>query len=1323
MRILYSILLVILAPVLAVGQLTEEDRTFFENKIRPTLALECYECHNSHGKAKGGLVLDYAGGLLDGGDSGPSIVPGKPDTSLLLQVMRHEIEGLRMPKGGPKVDGAITDDFAEWIRRGAPDPRQTPPTKDQLDQATSWDTVFKSRQSWWSFQPVAAHQAEKTIDDFLDAKLEQAGLSPVGPAEPRVLLRRLSYALTGLPPTREEIAAFLKHGDLSREIDRLLDSPAFGERWARHWMDWWRYADSHGSEGDPRIAHAWQYRDYLIRALNADIPYDQLLREHVAGDLLAEPRLNEEMAINESAIGPAHFRMVFHGFAPTDALDELVRFTDNQVDVLTKASMGLTVSCARCHDHKFDAISQADFTALYGIMSSTRPGYVPIDTPERRDLHKAELQTLKQKIRGQVADAWRKMIDDIDEDSWNDVKAEQREHPLYAWRQPADAQTLASQAPPEAKAATHWKGMDLADWYFSGTAMPPNSGATPHVGPKAPVALAGEFVVKREGDKIFDQLLPTGLYTHLLSDKHSGTFTSPNFHIGDTTKSLDVKVLGGGDARLRYVVQNYPRQGTVYPLRRLNRGLGWEGFGLDYWRGDDAHVELTTAAEGPIERSDQARSWFGITEVAVLEEGQARPPEDPARAFRAVFDQEMDKFVPPRHYKRALRKAVHAWTTGLADEATDDERAAYESRIEFLAAFVQHGLLPTSMEQIPGAEQTVAEYRKLEAGIQLPIRVPGLIESAGRDAPLYIRGNHKTPGDPVPRRFLDTVDNEPFQSKRSGRLELAEHILADNNPFTSRVLVNRLWHHLFGTGLFATPDNLGRLGEKPSHPELLDQLAQQFVADGWSLKTAIKHIVSSEAFQRASTPVAAAAETDPDNRLLSYYPVRRLEAEAIRDTMVALSGSADRRMFGPGAHGNSRRRSVYVDTIRNRRDPFLQTFDAPEPLTTRGRRNITNVPGQSLTLLNDPRVIQLAGQFAAQKRGATDSARIDDMYEAALGRLPTDNERDRALAYVHGLDAAEKQALAEMRQIDKRIAEHRGAIHAMLKPAREKILATRGTREKPAGPKPVAHWDFEEDGKDLVAGLPLYLNNSASLENGGLKVGGLAHAVSASLPFDLGEKTLVASVKLNTLKQRAGGVMTVQTGDGHVFDAIVFAEQQPRQWLAGSDGFRRTEPLQGDEEREAHEQPVTLALSYAADGTITAYRNGQPYGRPIRKQAKPVGYAKDNAVVVFGCRHTPADHNRVLDGSIMEAMLFDRALDPREIAAASGFENTYVSEKELLASLEASQRVKLKSLRVAIAELEEQRRAFQGVETSSPQQAWNDLAQAIFNLKEFIYLR
>jgi hypothetical protein len=330
--------------------------------------------------------------MVRGGDKGPVLSLKKPEESLLLRVMRHEINNLKMPKGGPKLTDSIIMDFEKWISNGAYDPREKPPTAEEFAKETSWEKIREKRKLWWSFQPirkVKTSQArnEHPVDHFLDRKIIAAGLKPNENAETLSILRRLSYALTGLPPSIEQQNRF---ADTSAESiqqavnefsDEMLNSPQFGERWARHWMDWVRYADSHGSEGDPQIPNAFRYRNYLIRALNEDVSFDQLVLEHIAGDLIEKPRINNALAINESAIGTAQLRFVLHGFAPTDALDEHVRFTDDQIDTVTKTFLGLTVSCARCHHHKFDAISQDDYYALFGILSNGRPAQKVIDDP------------------------------------------------------------------------------------------------------------------------------------------------------------------------------------------------------------------------------------------------------------------------------------------------------------------------------------------------------------------------------------------------------------------------------------------------------------------------------------------------------------------------------------------------------------------------------------------------------------------------------------------------------------------------------------------------------------------------------------------------------------------------------------------------------------------------------------------------------------------------------------------------------------------------------------------------------------------------------
>ncbi|NBV25060.1 MAG: DUF1549 domain-containing protein, partial [Proteobacteria bacterium] len=398
---------------------------FFEKNIRPVLAAECYECHAT-AKKKGGLALDTRDGLLKGGESGPAIVPGQPDASLLLQALRHTHPTLKMPKKGAQLDARVIAQFAEWIREGAADPRSGAPTAASMSSA--WADTLAFRRQWWSFQPITRPAiptpkntawSTNAIDRFLLTQMETHGLAPGPDADPRTLIRRLSFALTGLPPKPEEVEAFVRESQIGNRqsaignaTDHLLASPAFAEHWARHWLDLVRYAETHGSEGDPEIPQMWRYRDYVIRAFAADAPADQLIREHIAGDLLppAQTRWNKPDNLNESLLGLAHFRLVEHGFQPVDTLDDQVKAVDSQIDVLAKAFQGLTVSCARCHDHKFDPISQRDYYALYGILASARPAQVQLDSSAVLNRNRAELRSLKAQIQSGLADAWRDAI-------------------------------------------------------------------------------------------------------------------------------------------------------------------------------------------------------------------------------------------------------------------------------------------------------------------------------------------------------------------------------------------------------------------------------------------------------------------------------------------------------------------------------------------------------------------------------------------------------------------------------------------------------------------------------------------------------------------------------------------------------------------------------------------------------------------------------------------------------------------------------------------------------------------------------------------------
>ncbi|MCH2113699.1 MAG: PSD1 and planctomycete cytochrome C domain-containing protein [Pirellulales bacterium] len=1028
-----------------VSGLSLEHRELFEEKIRPVLVEHCYKCHNSSAEAEAGLALDFRGGLREGGNSGPAILPGNSADSLLLAVLRHEIEGQRMPADGPRLDDEVLRNIARWIDLGAPDPRDQPPSAAELAEATSWEAIRQRRMEWWSFQPpkdVAAPDVDDNrwsvhpVDQFVLRRLREVALSPAKPVEPSALLRRLTFALTGLPPTPEQRLAFIEahQRDPLRAVDDLvtqqLASPRFGERWARHWMDWVRYADTHGSEGDPRIPYAWRYRDYLIRALNADIPYPQLVREHLAGDLLDNPRRHPDTGTNESALGIGHFRFVQHGFAPTDALDELVRFTNDQIDTVSKAFSGLTVSCSRCHDHKFDAIGQSDFYALFGIFSSCRPGTITIDSPKVRDRNKTELTELKRQIRAGLARQWLATahhwpailmaapIPRSDEDNEHDTKQATAmsdwhsaidgalgaglANPLHVW-------SKLRQVPPEEFSAT-WDGL-LTAWRASAAALakqhafgpghawdlsgndldswfPEGNGLNGHAAPP------GSMTLHTDGQQVVADIYPAGVYTHLLSSKHNGVLNSPRMHVD--FDQIWIRASGSNGATGRYVVQNYPRGATVFKIKALDGDRPhWYRFAIDYWHDDEIHFEFATAGDTPISGEIITRSWFGVTDVVTRNAGDPQPREEPAEFVAPLFTQDSP---PPKNlgdladrYGRALVTCVRAWQAGtISNEQT-----------HFLRYFVRSGLLPNQLSELAFLVPLVMEYRRLEAEVTFPTRAPGIWEGDTRDAPLFVRGDHLSPGDPVPRRFLQSLGGQPYDTPASGRRELAEDLVQSDNPLTSRVIVNRIWHHVFGNGIVATPDNFGRLGQEPTHPELLDYLANRFAADGGSIKKMIRLLVTSQSFAMDSSVSAKARAIDPENRYLSHIPVRRLEAEAIRDSLLAISGQLDEKMYGPGVDGRQSRRSVYVQVLRNSLDPLLRAFDAPPPASPRGRRDVTNVPAQSLALMNDPQVIAWAQAWAtlavAETPGAQPADRYAWMLRTALGRDAT-GEDLRAVA-------------------------------------------------------------------------------------------------------------------------------------------------------------------------------------------------------------------------------------------------------------------------------------------------------------------------------------
>jgi hypothetical protein len=1088
---------------------------FFEKKIRPVLVEHCYACHSSGAKKKqGGLLLDSREAVRDGGDSGPVVVPGKPDESLLIKAISYTDENLKMPPKG-KLPAAIAADLAAWVKMGAPQP---PDKAVARATAVSWAEMLRNRRGWWSLQPVTKAAvppvkdtawSNHAVDRFLLAKLEERGLRPAGQAERHTLIRRLSLVLTGLPPTPEEVAAFVGDRDpntVARLVDRLLASPHYGERWARHWMDVVRFTETHGNEWNYEVHHAWRYRDYLVRAFNEDVPYDQLVREHIAGDLLSPPRWNRVERFNESVIGTAFYRFGEVNHDDCIGLRQIgFDLADNQIDTLSKAFQATTVACARCHDHKIDAVSMQDYYGLLGVLRSSRQVSHVIDAPEVNAEPMRRLRALKTEIRRELGEVWLRQARDIGRyllaaharlekrgdaaelgkgldakrlASWLAVlKVEKTadgtrsvpatlplEDLLEPWRaltatKSASASGWSQQwrkiAERYAEENQNRTGVNpkqfvsFADFRAGGPANWQVGGQGLREGP----ARSGDFAISHEGETLVKSVLPAGCFTHTLSDKLNGTLRSPLLRGGK--KYISLQVMGQRSSAVRLVSNNCQLNYKNY--RALTSGdLHWVTFetpeDCDSLR---VYAELMTMLDNPKfpdqlsalggdkenyrlpweKAAANPRSFFGLTRVVLHDTPE--PPKPELSHFRPLFANVgwVESSRPTNsvsladvaaRYATVVEAAARAFA---ADRATDDD-------VRWLDGLLQRDLLSNRIDLTPRLQALAQQYRQTEAQLALPRIVPGLADvGPGFDQPAFVRGDCLKPSEVVPRRYLEVLSKpqDRFQSNGSGRLELAERIASADNPLTARVIVNRIWHHLFGTGLVRTVDDFGRVGELPSHPELLDYLASRFVEDGWSLKRLIRSLVLTRTFQMASKPSPLGKEIDPENRLLHHYPARRLEAEAIRDSILAASGrldqtcygmsvpsyrekeNADRRLFSGPLDGNGRR-SLYIKNTLMEPPRFLSAFDFPGGKVTQGRRDVTNVPAQALALLNDPFVLEQASVWAERlvaRRDTSAAARIEHMFQVALGRPPVKDEQERfeqaasRLAELHRVPADE----------------------------------------------------------------------------------------------------------------------------------------------------------------------------------------------------------------------------------------------------------------------------------------------------------------------------
>ena len=784
--------LIFVTGLLEGAELDPAGLDFFEKKIRPVLIDKCYQCHSAAakegGKLKGGLLLDSREGVLVGGDTGPAVEVGEVDTSLLIEAIRYGEDAYQMPPDG-KLSEDVIADFEKWVAMGAPDPRDTTPTSSPK-RSIDWEKAKRH----WSLQPPARHEPpavndnswpSTTMDAFILAKLQTTGLKPTERATRQVLLRRACFDLTGLPPTLEQQQQFF--ADESPEayrtlIDRLLESPHYGERWGRHWLDVARYSEDNTNMGpfNGPYPHAWRYRDWVVRAINEDVPYDQFIIRQLATDFLPETGPEDHAALGFQGLAPSYHKEV--------ALAQVVlenRYADeweDRVDGIGRGLLGLTLACARCHDHKYDPVTVEDYYAIAGVFASCRQTTRPI------------------------------------------ISAEE-----IAKTQPAR----------------------------------------------------------------------------------------------DRVAALEKEI--------------------VEPEKKAK--------------------ELTK-------------------EVAELEKKAKSEAADSATERLATAKQELE----------ALNKQVA------------DAKAEIEE------------LKKTPGFEVPVADSLTEEQVRVEEITKERMKIVYYPEKP-RDLNIFVRGDAGRLGPLVKRRFLTILsDGEPTVfSQGSGRLELALAIANRQNPLTARVAVNRVWMHHFGIGLVDTPSNFGMNGSKPSHPELLDDLAVRFMENGWSVKWLHREIMLSATYQQSAAS-SAESTIDPDNRLLSHFNRRRLGAEAFRDSVLAVSGKLDKSLGGPSGDADDAtfaRRTIYASVSRHKLSDTLQTFDFPDPAIHCEKRANTTTPLQQMFVLNSPFVRAQAIALAERVQnngGETLDQRAIHLHRLLYARVPKDAELQIAREFFAELQLADNEA-------------------------------------------------------------------------------------------------------------------------------------------------------------------------------------------------------------------------------------------------------------------------------------------------------------------------
>jgi hypothetical protein len=896
---LFSLVVVGLSNARAAGRFD-----FFEREIRPLLHKHCYKCHSTEAeKLKGGLLLDSRQGWETGGDSGPAIVSGDVEGSLLLRAVSYEDADLQMP---PKYKLADHERAAlgKWVEAGAADPRDH-----QTEGKAKGVDLVKGR-GFWSFQPVtnqpvpkmnpAPSQGENlgAIDRFILARLAKESIERVDLARPETLLRRLYFDLIGLPPTPDQMDDFLADPSpeaYARLVDRLLGSPQFGETWGRHWLDVARFAESSGGGRSLMFKDAWRFRDYVINAFNDDKPFDQLIREQIAGDLMPAGTREEQ---NERFVATGFLALGPHNYELQDK--ELLRMevVDEQIETVGRAFLGMTLGCARCHDHKFDPVPADDYYALAGIFRST--------------------QSL---VPGNVSG---------------------------------------------------WVARELEPELTLKKAIERHAGETREA--NAALKVAKKELRKAEGISGETGVIVDDLQAEKIGDWMEST--SNKTYFGDNY----IHDKGEGKGQKKVIFTAELKEAGEYEVRF--------GYTTGTNRAQEAPVTIEHA-NGP-------------TTIRINQ--REKPPIN-------------DNFKIMGRFQFNVGKAVVSVSNANTRDVVIADAVVFVPVAELKKDSVPRQRLAKLRGEVDRLVMRVDALKKTKS-TNLPKAMSVQDEKETGDWHVHIRGEIRNKGAVVPRGFLQaasktkTVAQPTIAAGRSGRLELAEWVASSDNPLTSRVMVNRIWHHLIGKGLVRTTDNFGMMGEKPSHAVLLDWLAHQFVVDQWSVKKMIRRIVMSRTYRLASTGESVGGAADPENRLIWRANRKRLTAEAIRDSILSVSGQLSMQQGGPtirkfsqydfGYEFNTIRRSVYVPLFRNTLLEGLETFDVANPNVVSGRRSETTLPTQALYLMNSPFVnaeAERAGERIS-RNGVTDAERVRLAYRLSLGREPSAIEADVVMKFI-----------------------------------------------------------------------------------------------------------------------------------------------------------------------------------------------------------------------------------------------------------------------------------------------------------------------------------